>query len=92
MGSRLEEAGIHSIIWEEDENGTVFADGLQSYEIDENNELAIFQGDKCVQITACESLETAVAIAEASEHVCRWNIKQGAAGNGGKINERGWKV
>ena len=92
MGSRLDEAGIISIVWEEDESGVVFADCLQSYEIDADNELAIFQGDKCVQIQKCNTLETAIAIAEASERVCRWNISQGAAGNGGKINERGWKI
>ena len=92
MGSRLDAAGIRSIVWQEDEDGLVYADGLQGYEIDNDCELTIFQGEKCVQITPCESLETAVAIAEASERVCRWNIKQGAAGNGGKINERGWRL
>ena len=92
MGSRLDEAGIHSIVWREDEDGLIHAEGLQDYEIDNDNELAIFQGDKCVQIVSCNTLETAVAIAEASERVCRWNIQQGAAGNGAKVNERGWKV
>lgn len=92
MGSRLDEAGIHSIVWQEDEDGLVYADGLQGYEIDTSNVLAIFQGPACVQIQECNTLETAVAIAEASERVCRWNIQQGAAGNGAKVNERGWKV
>lgn len=92
MGSRLDEAGIISIVWEEDESGVVFADCLQSYEIDVDNELAIFQGDKCVQIQKCNTLETAIAIAEASERVCRWNISQGAAAGGYKINDRGWRL
>ena len=90
--SRLDEAGIHSIVWQEDESGVVFADCLQSYEIDVDNELAIFQGDKCVQIHRCDSVENAVAIAEASERVCRWNIKMGCAAGGYKINDRGWRL
>lgn len=92
MGSRLDAAGIISIVWEEDEDGLVYADGLQGYEIDNNNVLAIFQGDKCVQIQECNTLETAVAIAEASERVCRWNIKMGCAAGGYKINDRGWRL
>ena len=92
MGSRLDAAGIRSIVWQEDEDGLVYADGLQGYEIDNDCELTIFQGDRCVSIQRFPDLDTAVSVAEASERVCRWNIKQGAAGNGAKVNEFGWKV
>lgn len=92
MGSRLAENGIHSIVWEEDDDGLIFAGGLQDYEIDNDCELAIFQGDKCIHIHKCDSVENAVAIAEASERVCRWNIKMGCAAGGYKINDRGWRV
>jgi len=90
--SRLALAGIHSIVWQEDEDDNiVFAEGLQAYEIDENNELAIFQGPNCVKVFECKTLEHAVSIAEASERVCRRNIALGHA-NGYPINEKGWRV
>ena len=89
--TQLAEAGIHSLVWGE-EDGVVHAEGLQDYEIDDNNELAIFQGETCVVVHECASLHHAVAIAEASERVCRWNISMGATWGGAKINERGWKV
>ena len=92
MGARLDAAGIHTLAWDEDEDGLVYADGLQGYEIDNDNVLAIFQGKVCVRIVELNDLETAVAVAEASERVCRWNIKMGRAGNGAKVNERGWKI
>lgn len=90
--TRLDDAGIHSIVWKEEEDGTVYADGCQYYEIDNNNELAIFQGEKCVRVMECVSLEHAVGIAEASEHVCRHNIRNGQTGNGWAVTEQGWKI
>jgi len=89
--TRLAEAGIQNITWQE-EDGIVFASGLQDYEIDESNELAIFQGPNCVSVHPCVGLDHAVAIAEASERVCRWNIRMGATWGGARINERGWRV
>ena len=91
--SRLALAGIHNIVWKEDaDDGTVWAEGLQHYEIDAKNELAIFQGEKCVAIRGCVSLEHAVEIAEASERVCRKNIARGDSWRGYKVNEKGWLV
>lgn len=89
---RLADAGLIGIVWKEESDGTIFADGLQYYEIDNNNELAIFQDDKCVAVHHCVSVEHAASIAEASEHVCRWNIHLGSDWHGHKINERGWRV
>jgi hypothetical protein len=90
--SRLSDAGVVNIIWEEDENGNISGEGLQYYDIDLNNELAVFHDDKCMHIVKCEDVLHAISIAEAHEHVCRWNIKQGKTGNGHKINERGWDI
>lgn len=89
---RLADAGILSLVWKEEEDGTIYADALQYYEIDSDNELAIFQGDKCVAIRPCPSLDHAVSTAAASESVCRANIRMGETYNGKKVNERGWLV
>jgi hypothetical protein len=89
---RLADAGITNITWEEDEDGNISAEGLQAYDIDLNNELAIFHGEKCVRVVECESVLHAYSIAMASEAVCRWNIANGKTGNGHKTNERGWDL
>lgn len=89
---RMTEAGVTNIIWKEDDSGVITADGLQYYEIDNDNELAIFHDDKCVRIVECEDVCHAYSIAMASEAVCRWNIKNGKTGNGHKTNERGWDL
>jgi|SRR6516165_95995 hypothetical protein len=91
--TRLSDAGVVEISWEEDEkDGMVYAEGLQSYEIDSNNELAIFNGDKCIKVYRCGDLQHAVSVVYANESVCRLNIKKGMTGNGHKINERGWDL
>jgi hypothetical protein len=90
--TRLTDAGVVEIKWEEDDGGNVYAYGLQDYEIDDKNELAVFHGDKCVKVTHCVDLCHAVAMVYASESVCRWNLRNGKTGNGHKINERGWDV
>lgn len=90
LSSRLEAAGVVEIKWEEDEEGNVFAEGLQSYEVDVNNELAVFHDDKCVRTYQCADLCHAVAMIYAGEGVCRWNLKNGKTGNGNAINEKGW--
>lgn len=90
--TRLAEARIINIVWQEDDDGIVTLDGLQYYEIDFNNELAVFQGDKCVAVHICNSLDHAVAIAEAGEHVCRRNIREGCSHGGYKVTEKGWLV
>jgi hypothetical protein len=90
--SRLTDAGVVSIKWEEDEEGNISAEGLQYYDIDLNNELAVFHDDKCVKIHKCVDIFHAISMIEAGEAVCRWNIKNGKTGNGHKINERGWDI
>lgn len=90
---RLEEFGIHSIVWEEDPRTMVIhAHGLQDYEISTENRLFIYQGDDCVAEHPCQSLQQAVYIAEASEKVCRWNISHKSTWPGHPVNERGWRI
>lgn len=92
MGTRLDSIGVVDVTWGEDDDGCVWAEGLQTYEIDNDNELAIFHGDKlykCVQgVDFCH----AVAMVYSSEAVCRWNLRNGKTGNGHKINEKGWDI
>jgi len=90
--TRLSDAGVISIVWEEDEKGNISAEGLQYYDIDLNNELAVFHDDKCVKIHKCVDIFHAISMIEAGEAVCRWNIKNGKTGNGHRINERGWDI
>jgi hypothetical protein len=90
--TRLSDAGVVSIQWEEDEKGNISAEGLQYYDIDLNNELAVFHDDKCVKIHKCVDIFHAISMIEAGEAVCRWNIKNGKTGNGHRINERGWDI
>ena len=89
---KLEQAGILTIVWDEDEDGNVFASGLQDYEIDTDLELAVYHGEKCVKLVKCEDLCHASALVYSMEAVCRWNIKNGKTGNGHKVNERGWDI
>lgn len=90
--SRLAEAGLVNLIYSEDDDGNVFAEGLAEYEIDTNNELAVFHGETCVKVHECESLVHAASIIGSHEAVLRWNIKNGKTGNGHKINEKGWDI
>jgi hypothetical protein len=90
--TRLGDAGVTTITWEEDEEGYITADGLQHYELDTNNELATFHDDKCVRVFKCVDIFHAISMIEAGEAVCRWNLKNGKTGNGHKINERGWDI
>jgi hypothetical protein len=90
--TRLASAGVVSIVWEEDEDGFITAEGLQTYEVDPNNELAVFHDQKCVKVHKCVDIFHAISMIEAGEAVCRWNIKNGKTGNGHKINERGWDI
>ena len=89
---KLSELGVVNIKWGEDDDGCVYANGLQDYEIDTDNELAVFQGEKCVKVMECVDLCHAVAIVYASEAVCRWNLRNGKTGNGHRINEKGWDI
>ena len=88
--SRLAEAGLVTLTWSEDEEGNVFAEGLAEYEIDLNNELAVFHGDECVKVHDCVDLCHAASIVGSHEAVLRWNIKNGRTGNGWKVTEKGW--
>lgn len=90
--TRLNDAGVISIKWEEDEEGNISAEGLQDYEVDMDNELATFHGEKCIRVFKCVDIFHAISMIEAGEAVCRWNIKNGKTGNGHKINERGWDI
>jgi hypothetical protein len=90
--TRLAELGVVDVKWTEDEDGNVFAEGLQEYEIDTNNELAVFQGEKCTKVHECVDFCHAVAMVYAGEAVCRWNLRNGKDGHGRPINERGWRV
>lgn len=87
--TRLSDAGIVDLVWTEDEDG-VYAEGNQHYEVDNNNELAIFRGDKCVKIHECTDLAAAFSIIISSEAVCIWNLKHSQTGNGYKITKQGW--
>lgn len=89
--SRLAGHGVVDLNWTEDED-TVYADGLQSYEIDTDNELAIFHGPKCVRVVPCSDFSHAISVIHASEAVCRWYIRQGSDGKGHKVTERGWVI
>lgn len=90
--SRLADAGIVNLVWEEDDDGIVTATGLQYYEIDNNNEVAIFHDDECVRVVECVDLGHACATVLGGEAVCRQNIKYGKTGNGNTINEKGWDL
>lgn len=90
--SRLSEAGVVNVKWAEDEDGNVQAEGLQEYDIDANNELAVFQGEKCVKVIQAVDFNHAVSMVYSSEAVCRWRIKEGGDGHGRKVNERGWAL
>lgn len=90
--SRLEELGIVNLVWSEDEDGNVFAEGLQEYEIDVNYELAVFHGPKCIKVTECVDLTHAVSVVYAGEGVCRWNLKMGKTWRGNAINGKGWDI
>ena len=95
MGKRLDELGIVNLVWSEDDDG-VYADGLQSYEIEINGdgscELAVFHDDKCYKVIQCVDLTHAASVVYSGEAVCRWNIKNGKTGNGNLVNEKGWDL
>ena len=90
--SRMAAAGIVDIKWSEDEDENVFAEGLAEYEIDANNELAVFHGETCVKVHECVDITHAVSIVYAHEAVLRWNLKNGRTGNGHRINDKGWDI
>lgn len=88
--TRLTEACVKTLEWSEDEDG-VYADGHQSYEIDENNEIATFHGPKCVSIREAVDFPHAVSMVLASEAVCSRNLREGSD-NGRPIDEWGCRV
>jgi hypothetical protein len=90
--TRMAEAGITTLVWSEDEKGNIFAEGLAEYEIDTNNELAVFHAEKCVKIHEAVDLCHAAALVYAHEAVLRWNIRNGKTGRGYPVNERGWQI
>lgn len=90
--TRLDDAKVYDLTWTEDEDGTVYAEGAQSYEIDADSEIAVFQGKKCVEIRKCADLPHAVSIINAMEACCSYNARHGCNHHGKKVNERGWRV
>jgi hypothetical protein len=75
--TRLGDAGIVNLEWAEGEN-IVWAEGHQSYEIDENNEIATFVGEKCVSIREAADFPHAVSMVLASEAVIAFEIREKA--------------
>jgi hypothetical protein len=75
--TRLADAGIVDLLWTEGDN-IVWADGHQEYEINENNEVATFVGDKCVSIREAADFAHAVSMVLASEAVCAYKIREKA--------------
>jgi IMP cyclohydrolase len=75
--TRLNDAGVVNLVWNEDETG-VYAKGHQEYEIDENNEIATFVGEKCVSIRDAADFPHAVSMVLASEAVCAYKIREKA--------------
>ena len=73
--TRLDEAGVVTLVWSEDDDGTVCAEGHQSYEIDENCEIAVFINNKCVDIRQAADLPHAVSMVLASEAVCSYKVR-----------------
>jgi len=74
--SRLEDAAIVTLVWSEDEeDGTVYAEGHQSYEIDMKNEIAIFVNNKCIGFQEAANFPHAASIVLAHEAVCAFKIR-----------------
>lgn len=88
--TRLDDAKVYDLTWSEDEDGTVYAEGAKSYEIDNDNEIAIFQGKKCVEIRKAVDLPHAISIIAAHEASASYNARRGHNHHGKKVNERGW--
>lgn len=77
--TRLSDAGIVNLVWTEDEDGNVMADGHQSYDIDaENNEVSTFVDEKCVGVREAADFAHAVSMVLASEAVCAYKIREKA--------------
>lgn len=57
--------------WSIDDDGEDYSFGVAyDYIIDADNELAVFNGDKCIIIRQCVDLAHAESLAEAMERVC----------------------
>lgn len=89
--TRLSEAAVVTLEWTEDED-TVYADGHQSYEIDANNEIAIFHDAKCVDVRTAMDFTHAVAMVMAMESCCSYNLRNGCDFHNRKVDERGCVV
>jgi hypothetical protein len=76
--TRLSDAGVVNLVWSEDDDGMVMADGHQSYEIDENNEIAYFVDEKCVGFRQAADFPHAVSMVLAAEAVCAHKIREKA--------------
>src|SRR5258705_14019955 len=71
------------LTWGEDDT-CVFAKGTLEYEIDPANELAVFQGPKCMAIRQGKDLDHAIFIAEAFEREALRNQRNGETWMGKK--------
>jgi hypothetical protein len=76
----LSELNIANLKWRQDEDGLA-ADGLLSYEIDLDMELAVFQGEKCLAIREANGELHAIFLAEAFEREAKRN----------KLREENWR-
>lgn len=78
---RLESLGIVDLRWDEQKNGNVLAYGMQDYIIDTNNVILVFLNGEHIKTRECIDFCHAVAIVEANEATCRWNIRNGKPKN-----------
>ena len=75
---KLEELGVVEVLWDEAEDGTVFAYGLKNYIIYSDNSMAVLSGAD-VTWRECVDFCHAVAMVYSAEAVCRWNLRDGKA-------------
>lgn len=90
--TRLAEAGVAPLEWVEDEDGTISVTGHQEYEIGNDDEIAVFHGDKCVKILEAVDLPHAVSMVLAAEAVCSYNKRNGCDFKNRAIDEWGCVV
>lgn len=86
--SRLEELGVVELLWQETDDGTVYAYGLQQYVIHPDNEVSTIRGDDIETRQAVDFCH-AVGMVGAGEAVCRWRIREGTKSPSDFLPDRG---
>ena len=73
--TRLSDACVVTLEWDEDDDGNITAEGHMSYDIDaDTNDVAMFGEDgKCSRVVEASDLPHAVSIVIANESVCSYN-------------------